>query len=148
MLNVTINNAPKNINKKRIKAAISFYSNRLIGERMSSNISLTISFAKKNSNDVCWEDDNLRPRDFSIGLSSLQTTEEVLLVLAHEMIHVKQYVKGELKDYLTKPDTYWFGKPYSRKKTNYFDLPWEKEAYEKETKLYEDFLNEESYNSL
>ncbi len=144
MINVKINNLPKTIDRKRIKAAVSFYADKLIGKRLSKNVYLTLSFGKKSLNDICWEDDNLRPREFSIGLSSLQTTDEVLLVLAHEMIHVKQYVKGELKDYITKPDPYWKGKPYSRKKVNYYDLPWEIEAYEKETALYEKFLNEEN----
>lgn len=48
-------------------------------------------------------------------------------VLAHEMIHVKQYAKGELK--LLEPNTVvWLGK---RRQLNnmYHRGPWEKEAY-------------------
>ena len=48
-------------------------------------------------------------------------------VLAHEMIHVKQYAKGEIK--LLEPNTVvWLGK--RRQLTNiYHRGPWEKEAY-------------------
>jgi hypothetical protein len=48
-------------------------------------------------------------------------------VLAHEMIHVKQYAKGELK--LLEPNTVvWLGK--KRQLSNkYHSGPWEKEAY-------------------
>ncbi|WP_277480954.1 hypothetical protein [Catalinimonas alkaloidigena] len=48
-------------------------------------------------------------------------------VLAHEMIHVKQYAKGELK--LLKSNTVvWLGKKHRLSKIHHRG-PWEKEAY-------------------
>ena len=49
----------------------------------------------------------------------------MLSILCHEMVHLKQYDKGELK--LVKGGAMWKGVFYD-KDTPYFDRPWEKEA--------------------
>lgn len=49
----------------------------------------------------------------------------LLYILCHEMIHLKQYDKGELK--LVKGGAMWKGTFYE-KETPYFDRPWEQEA--------------------
>jgi len=50
--------------------------------------------------------------------------------LAHEMVHVKQLAKGQLKT--RKTGSYvWAGKRYS-KKTEYLSMPWEIEAFSKQ----------------
>lgn len=49
----------------------------------------------------------------------------LLSILCHEMIHLKQYDKGELK--LVKGGAMWKGRFYE-KETPYFDRPWEQEA--------------------
>lgn len=50
---------------------------------------------------------------------------DMLMILCHEMVHLKQYDKGELK--LVKGGAEWKGKFYE-KETPYFDRPWEREA--------------------
>lgn len=50
---------------------------------------------------------------------------DMLSILCHEMVHLKQYDKGELK--LVKGGATWKGQFYD-KDTPYFDRPWEKEA--------------------
>jgi hypothetical protein len=45
------------------------------------------------------------------------------------MVHIKQYVKGELGDFRQ-----WKSRKISDK-TEYYDLPWEKEAYRLEERL-------------
>ena len=52
------------------------------------------------------------------------------LLLAHEMIHVKQYVKGELK-VIDKNKVMWKGRTFRNhfKGTNHRLAPWEREAY-------------------
>ena len=53
--------------------------------------------------------------------------------LAHEMVHAKQYLRGELNGWTNS----WKGrKPRNYK---YENAPWEKEAYKLEMKLYENF---------
>jgi len=59
----------------------------------------------------------------------------LLETLAHEMVHVKQYARGQFK--IEKNKTIWLGKPL---KLKYYQRPWELEAMSKErvlaSKLY------------
>jgi hypothetical protein len=47
--------------------------------------------------------------------------------LAHEMVHVRQLAKGQLK-YLSSQTKIWMGRRYT-KKTSYLDQPWEQDAF-------------------
>jgi hypothetical protein len=53
--------------------------------------------------------------------------------LAHEMVHVKQLAKGQMK-LLPNKARMWKGKRYS-KKTKYLDMPWEIDAFSKQELL-------------
>ena len=59
-------------------------------------------------------------------------------ILAHEMIHAKQYLKNELQDF--KNFTRFRGKMY--RDTDIYDTsqPWEKEAYANQKRLYKKSL--------
>lgn len=57
------------------------------------------------------------------------------LVLAHEMIHVKQYAKGELI-VNSKREVMWKGQKYSSHNAEHGDpRPWEREAYRNDVRL-------------
>lgn len=55
--------------------------------------------------------------------------EEILKTIAHELVHAKQYLKGEL---VAHSGQLWKGKKYG----GYLTTPWEKEAYKKEHQLF------------
>jgi hypothetical protein len=55
------------------------------------------------------------------GLLDMGTT------LAHEMVHVRQLAKGQMK-FLPNQNRIWMGKRYSNK-THYLDQPWELDAF-------------------
>ena len=59
-----------------------------------------------------------------------------LVTLAHEMVHVKQFARGELDSGLTR----W--KSRSHANTEYADQPWEKEARKLQYKLVAKFMEE------
>ena len=54
------------------------------------------------------------------------------VVICHEAVHISQYADGRLKMVKGKP--YWEGEEYGRE-VNYYARPWEKEAYNKDTKI-------------
>ena len=56
---------------------------------------------------------------------------EQMLTLAHEMIHIKQYMKGEMTD---EPKAIWHGRNHD--KTPYTKQPWEVEAHKLEYELF------------
>ena len=58
--------------------------------------------------------------------------ETKLLTIAHELVHAKQTILGEL---VVEPQLYWRGKPYIGFDQEPF-YPWEEEAYRLETEIY------------
>ena len=59
--------------------------------------------------------------------------------LGHEMIHVKQYLNNEIFDYKNGFVRYKgeeFDDSYKSKLENYFESPWEIEAYGRELGLF------------
>ena len=67
---------------------------------------------------------NLRGSRFTIGHKELAVT------LAHEMVHVKQMAKGQLKA-ASRGAQSWMGKRYPAS-TPYLDRPWEVEAFSRQ----------------
>jgi len=59
--------------------------------------------------------------------------DDMLIALAHELVHAKQYLKKELTPYHGS----WRGKSINTKYLSYEDFPWEKEAYSWEKTLFE-----------
>ena len=125
--------------------AASFYGEVLLGKRMAKNILVEIKLTKElkqkeQAYGFCHitDDDLDRPREFMIELdtSMKNSFDQILTWLAHEMVHLKQFVRGELYDYATG-NVQWKSRTYGR--VHYSDQPWEKEAYRLETKLYEMF---------
>lgn len=64
------------------------------------------------------------------GNKFLIAHKELALSLAHEMVHVKQMVKGQLKTG-SNGKQIWKGKEYSSD-TPYLDRPWEIEAFSRQ----------------
>ena len=52
---------------------------------------------------------------------------DISTTLAHEMVHVRQLAKGQMK-FAKNQARIWMGKLYS-KKTKYLDQPWELDAF-------------------
>ena len=74
-----------------------------------------------------------------IGINPKLNKEQICRTLFHELVHAKQYIKGELISGIGLKPSRWFGVPY--KGENYWDLPWEKEAYETEDAMWDIFSN-------
>jgi len=125
-----------------------FYGEVLLGKRMAKNIYLDIKLTKdlkkkEGAYGFCHiVDDSLaKPREFMIELdaSMRYKFDQILTWLAHEMVHLKQFVRGELCDYETGR-VQWKSRTFGR--VHYDDQPWEKEAYRLEDELYEMFEEE------
>lgn len=67
---------------------------------------------------------------YMVVIKPTRSLKDLGITLAHEMVHVKQLAKGQLKH--RKTGSYiWAGKRYS-KKTAYLSMPWEIEAFSKQ----------------
>lgn len=138
---------PTKIPLKLCKKAVKHYAQRLLGQRLYHLIELEIHFTSEDvDRDVyayCdWNDSNIRARDFTITIRPDLNKKQMLLVLAHEMVHVKQYAKGELRDYVRTNKCKWRDEVYDDR-VDYWDTPWEIEAHGREKGLYVSFIKSE-----
>lgn len=85
-------------------------------------------------------DDEKPPREFEITLDGSMSTRAIIVALAHEMVHVKQYATGELKNTDKLNVNIWKRKKITIGRNDYWDLPWEVEAYGREIALLEFFV--------
>lgn len=77
-----------------------------------------------------WEDTHYRPNDFTIELDPDQKPGLLLNSVAHELVHVKQWAKGEMFELQRQRKVYKFnGQKYNLDKMDYWDHPWEIEAH-------------------
>ena len=77
--------------------------------------------------------------DYGREMSDEEHANEMFKVLGHELVHVKQYVMGELS--MRREGLCYRGVHYDVKTlTEYFELPYEIEAYGREKGLLIAFL--------
>jgi hypothetical protein len=138
---------PSRLPMKICKQAVRYYGKLLLSDSLYHKLNITICFEKFNPkvNEYAyceWEFENHRSKDFTITIDRNLSKRNMLIGLAHEMIHVKQYAKGELKDYLRVNKSKWKGQIIDPEEVDYWDQPWEIEAHEKEKGLYYMFVDE------
>lgn len=134
-----------------LEDACRYYLNRLLGYQLASSLVVVVKIRKnlmqqENAKADCiWDDDEDVPREFEIRLDAGLTIMAMLRCLAHECVHIEQYATGKLKDTREVHVTRWKGKKIDRRGIDYFDLPWELDAYSKETGLMDRFINSKGY---
>jgi len=150
-LNITITGmVGKRKEKALLKQAAEFFANQLMDPRMVRNLTLDIEVRKDFDVDgECVDEDGVRnPRWFTIGLKS-QDISDMIRTLGHEMVHVKQHAKNELKSGILIPTRgglkmtcRWQGEIWKpkAKEHHYFDPPWEIEAYGREVGLFQKWI--------
>ena len=95
------------------------------------------------SADRIEHDDGCKYWHVDIDLANV-SMKEMVQNLAHEMIHAKQFLRGELATNMDK----WKGVVYKSKDGDVYDFesPWEKEAYGTEDVLYNNYVNDGGHN--
>lgn len=133
----------KTQNRKEIKRASQFFCNRLTGH-LSNYIFLKIIIVDdlyekhKEYGYISFLDKPIKTRIFNIKIAGDVSYKMLFCTLAHELVHVKQFARSELKCH-KYPDMVYKNRLY-KKDYNYWDLPFEKEAHQAEKYLYEEWL--------
>jgi hypothetical protein len=127
--------------KKRqlITDAVELFTTTLLHPRTVDILEISIVECDLGHADgyCSWEDTNVNPREFTIELDKKLIGTELIKTIAHEMVHLKQYVKGELKErYKPYHRHIWKGDVVDVGLDNMFDVPWEVEAREMEEELF------------
>ena len=122
MITISINGRIKN--KKKVTTYTLDILHDLL-PRVRRNVEVDINIVTRCEHDhygLCSGDKDGAEIELARGdKDRLFTLQEMMLNLAHELVHAKQFIKGELHLNHSK-------KPYS-------ETPWEKEAYLLEDKL-------------
>ena len=74
----------------------------------------------------------LGPKVIGMAIDTALDIERLIIALAHEMVHVKQYARGQITHGKNLNSRFWMGKKI---RGHYYDLPWEVEAFSKERVL-------------
>jgi hypothetical protein len=131
--------------KDELAIAAEYYASLLLPKRACKNISLTIKLLPKLSDDAmgycCYMDKEGMYKEFEIELCKKTSREEMLKNLAHEIVHMKQFAFGELSDgFISRRKARWQSSHVDESKVDYWDQPWEIEAYGREIGLYSRFI--------
>jgi hypothetical protein len=87
---------------------------------------------------VCAEDYNMSgdPRHFIMALAKNDDVETQIRTMAHEMVHVRQFVRKELDEDMTR----WKSRRVNMDIIPYRELPWEIEAFRLGDKLFKQYM--------
>ena len=131
--------------RKLIESAAQYYAEKLVGKRLLKTIKININLKrgmvkKDGAEGTCiwddWEDLRKTPREFTIELDCGVTIRNILINLAHEMVHMKQWVKGDMYEYSNSHMVRFMKKKYDMSEIAYWDYPWEIEAYGRQLGLF------------
>ena len=137
--------------RKLVEIAAWYYAEKLMGKRTIANLEIDINLRKdlmskdNNEGTATWEDDNIFPKEFLIELDVGVKIRNLLITLAHEMVHVKQWAKNEMYEY-SKLDEVRFNKTkFNMAEIDYWDYPWEIEARGRELGLFIRFCEDNGF---
>ena len=134
--------------RKLIEIAAWYYAEKLMGKRIIANLEININL-KRNfmKNTGCegtaiWEDEGIWPKEFLIELDSGVNLRDLLITLAHEMVHVKQWAKNEMYEYMKLDEVRFNKTKFNMSDINYWDYPWEIEAFGRQLGLFVRFCED------
>lgn len=152
MYSISFRNAPKG-NLKALRSATNWALERLLGKRIAETVDVRVKFVDNLlSKELTYgdlEDHGDRFYTIRIDNGGSLTRLQVFRTLMHELVHLKQYVKGELHDYCYNINMVrWKRSKIDVMKTDYINQPWEKEAYKMQKILTKQWAQEENYSQF
>ncbi len=141
-MHIAVYKCPPKLTADMVTEAVRFYASTLMNRQLVKNLTVKVSFKDEDVDGFCNTDDDLaKPREFALQINPKRSVKAILTALAHEMVHVKQYATGESRQYERTPYVTKFrGVMVNTETTDYWDLPWEIDAYGRELGLYVRFM--------
>lgn len=138
--------------KELVQSMVEFVQQKLMPRMHNLEINVRIKdFGKDNSYGYCLPTDDAntaRPREFDVDININQKQRRLLETVAHEMVHVKQFARGELYESVAQGRHRWQGEWLSNRSKSvmdYYDQPWEIEAHGRECGLFVRWAEKNNY---
>ena len=126
-----------------VQRASQFYAEQLFTKQLLRHLVITLKFNKHldafGYSSIEKRNTKGAAREFLIELHPYISGVEILKTLAHEFVHIKQYVEGDLNDSQTE----WQGEAIDSDSMDYYSLPFEIEAFGLEVGLFTNFAKKE-----
>lgn len=129
------------LNESEIIDAVGWYCDELIPVKLLNKIVLTVrvkKYCNQGQADVI-DFDQAEPNNYRIKIDNKLCWSGQLQALAHECVHIKQFVLKEFSTVCYGQYQRWKATYVDTKKTNYFDLPWEIDAFAQEPVLFDQY---------
>ncbi len=120
--------------RKYIKSIV-YYCIGMLGMSRIRTLDIQVNIGARGMGDAEGLCCMISKREFEIDVKGRIRLRTLLETIAHEMVHVKQYVRGELVDNPVYHSS-WKGESVDCNKVSYWDLPWEVEAHGREVGLF------------
>ena len=134
--------------QEKVHSMVEYCINKLMPRMRTLEIEVQIKNIEKkeDADGYCLRNS---PREFELEISNNQGLRKMLETVAHEMVHVKQYARNEMNDWVhdsTREKYYKWKGTSVPEKTNYWDLPWEIEANGMEVGLFVRWAKERGFD--
>jgi hypothetical protein len=136
-----------------MKSFIRWYVNKYITEVEELEITLNVhsSSFKPNSlaDTCCTNQQEVWKSKFELNFHVRKNCAliELIKLMAHEMTHVKQYAMDEMED-VDEVLVKWKGRCYNTNKVEYYDRPWEIDAFGRERGVMLSYVEENNLTKL
>lgn len=144
-MRIRVHGNPQNTTSREVCRFIRFCASVLMTPAMIEKVSIRVDFGATRGFKASaeWVDGPERPKRFRIRIRETMSREEILCSLAHEMVHVKQYSSGQLRDYVNLDNfVRWESNRWTfedEDSEDYWLAPWELEARGYERGLFKLF---------
>jgi hypothetical protein len=132
----------KKLTTEEVKYALKWMSKLVLSWQLDRNLDIKVKFRSKEGFKGFTEgyEEDYKLRKFDIVICPKMSKKNQLLTIAHELVHVKQLAKKELGHYTIGPLTKWKNDYVNHYEVDYWDQPWEIEAFGREIGIYNRYI--------
>ena len=117
--------------RKRVESIVHYCIAKLMPRMQTLDIDVRLANLKGEAYGYCL---SLDKRTFELEIEKKLNLKTLLTTVAHEMVHVKQFARGEL--YENSANKHRWQGTWLNKDPEYWDAPWEIEAHGREIGLF------------
>ena len=116
-----------------VQDIVNWFTSKYFKRFKSFTIEIDLLEIDGKVNGWCYEQE---PKYCCVEIDKRQKGDDFITCVLHELIHVKQYFKKELRD-INGVEMRWKGETHIC--IDYYNLPWEKEAYQMQEVLLKEY---------